>query len=45
MVGLVCAGLFDTIQVNQQTAYWMWLLVAMSMRLRPRAAAAEGDAI
>ncbi len=38
MVGLACAGLFDSIQVNQQTAYWMWVLVALCMQRRPAAA-------
>lgn len=45
LLGLACAGMFDSIQVNQQTAYWMWLLVALCMRRRPRlpsAAAGEG---
>ncbi len=35
MIGLLCAGFFDSIQVNQQTAYWMWLLVALCMLRRP----------
>mgnify|MGYP000470228148 CR=1 FL=1 len=38
MVGLVCAGLFDSIHVNQQTAYWLWVLVALCMARRPREA-------
>jgi hypothetical protein len=42
LVGLVCAGLFDSVQVNQQTAYWMWLLVALCMAWRPAASGTEG---
>lgn len=37
LVGLAAAGLFDTIHVNQQTSYWLWLLVALCMRIRPTA--------
>jgi len=44
MLGLVCAGLFDSIQVNQQTAYWLWLLVALCMLRRPAAAGTTGGA-
>lgn len=48
LFGLAAAGLFDTIHVNQQTSYWLWLLVALCMRIRPtghepRAAAALGE--
>ena len=39
MVGLMCAGLFDSIHVNQQTAYWLWILGALCMAGRPRVAA------
>ncbi|MBX3404236.1 MAG: O-antigen ligase family protein [Phycisphaeraceae bacterium] len=35
LVGLAAAGLFDTIHVNQQTSFWLWLLVALCMRHRP----------
>lgn len=42
LMGLVCAGLFDSVQVNQQTAYWMWLLAALCMAWRPAASGTEG---
>ena len=35
LVGLAAAGLFDTIHVNQQTSFWLWLLVALCMKRRP----------
>lgn len=35
LLGLAAAGLFDTIHVNQQTSYWLWLLVALCMQIRP----------
>jgi len=44
ILGLVCAGMFDTIQVNQQTTYWLWVLVAMCMLRRPAAAGTTGGA-
>ena len=44
LLGLVLAGLFDSIQVNQQTAYWMWALVALCMLRRPRIPAAAAEA-
>lgn len=46
LVGLAAAGLFDTIHVNQQTSYWLWLLVALCMKFRPspRARAVPGAA-
>lgn len=42
LLGLVFVGLFDSIQVNQQTAYWMWVLVAMCMLRRPSATGENG---
>ena len=35
LIGLLCAGLFDTIQVNQQTANLIYILVAMCLPSRP----------
>jgi O-antigen ligase len=36
LMGLACAGLFDSITVNQQTAYLFYLLVALCLPSRPR---------
>lgn len=44
MVGLAGAGLFDTVHVNQQTAYWLWLLVALCMKFRPAPRSTRGAA-
>lgn len=38
LVGLLAVGVFDTIHVNQQTAFMMFLLVAMCVSVRPRLA-------
>jgi O-antigen ligase len=37
IVGLLAAGVFDSVQVNQQTAFVLWILVALCMPMRPRA--------
>ncbi len=36
LIGLACAGLFDSITINQQTAYIFYLLVALCLPSRPR---------
>jgi O-antigen ligase len=36
LVGLMLVGMFDTIHVNQQTAYVLYVLVAMCVACRPR---------
>lgn len=36
LIGLVCAGLFDSITINQQTSYMFYLLVALCLPSRPR---------
>lgn len=35
LLGLTLAGLFDTIHVNQQTAYLLFALLALSITMRP----------
>jgi O-antigen ligase len=40
ILGLACAGLFDTITVNQQPSYLLYLLAAMCLPSRPREASA-----
>jgi O-antigen ligase len=35
LLGLTLAGLFDTIHVNQQTAYMLFVLLALSITMRP----------
>jgi O-antigen ligase len=36
LIGLACAGLFDTITVNQQPSYMFFLLIALCVPSRPR---------
>jgi len=37
LVGLAAAGLFDTITINQQTAFLFFMLMALCLSIRPRA--------
>ena len=41
LVALMCAGLFDTVTVNQQTWYLACILLALSVELRPSVWRAE----
>jgi hypothetical protein len=36
LIGLVLAGVFDTIHVNQQTANLLFILLGVSVKMRPR---------
>jgi hypothetical protein len=36
LVGLACAGLFDTVTVNQQPSYFFYLLLPFCLPTRPR---------
>jgi O-antigen ligase len=36
LLGLCCAGLFDSITINAQTSYLFWLLIALCLPTRPR---------
>ena len=36
LIGLACAGLFDSITINQQTANMFYLLIALCLPSRPR---------
>lgn len=41
LIGLACAGLFDTITVNQQPDFLFYLLIALCLPSRPRPAGAR----